>query len=382
MKQIAFFVGIAAVILYLVGYQQKTRKKIILFNATSRALYILQYLMLSAFEGAVLDIAGIISSLLAQKKNTPLIKKHLRLFIIAVNLFIVLLGLTTYKDIYSLLPIFGVLLHTSAFWITDEKRIRQVSLLGCPFWLIYNLISGAYGSVIGDALSIVSILIAMSRYDFKPTKNETKLLLIRHGESEANVKKVFAGHFDAPLVERGIKQADLAAIYIKNNYNPHKIYSSDLLRAYQTAERISKATGLKIIKEPQLREINAGDWEGKEFDKLADLFPDDFYVWNNDIGKTICTNGESVNGLGKRIISILEKIAKENEGKTVVVVTHATPVRVTQTILTTGSLEDMQKIPFVSNASLTEVIWKNGNLSLNKAGIDDYLCKLKTNSLA
>lgn len=172
MKQIAFVVGITAVIIYLLGYQQKTRKKIIIFNATSRALYILQYLLLSAFEGAVLDIAGIISSVLAEKKDKPMIKKHLKLFIIGVNLLIVLLGLTTYKNVYSLLPIIGVLLHTSAFWITDEKRIRQVSLLGCPFWLAYNFISGAYGSVIGDALSIFSLLIAMYRYDFKHKDKE------------------------------------------------------------------------------------------------------------------------------------------------------------------------------------------------------------------
>ena len=89
------------------------------------------------------------------------------MFFVVVNLLIVLLGLTTYKNIFSLFPILGVLLHTSAFWITDEKIIRRVSLLGCPFWLAYNLISGAYGSVIGDALSIFSLLIAMFKYDFK-----------------------------------------------------------------------------------------------------------------------------------------------------------------------------------------------------------------------
>lgn len=174
MKLIAFFVGITAVVIYLLGYQQKTRKKIILFNASSRALYIIQYLLLSAFEGAVLDIAGIISSVLAQKKDEPIIKKHLKAFIVGVNLLIVILGLTSYKNIYSLLPIVGVLLHTSAFWISDEKRIRQVSLLGCPFWLAYNLLSGAYGSVIGDALSICSLLIAMLRYDTKMGAKQTR----------------------------------------------------------------------------------------------------------------------------------------------------------------------------------------------------------------
>lgn len=66
---IAFVGGITAVTIYLLGYQQKTRKRIILFNATSRVLYILQYILLSAFEGAVLDTAGIISSVLAGKKD-------------------------------------------------------------------------------------------------------------------------------------------------------------------------------------------------------------------------------------------------------------------------------------------------------------------------
>ena len=121
----ALIIGIAAVILYFTGYLQKKRKNIILFNATSRVLYILQYILLGAFEGAVLDIAGILSSVLAQKKSSPFIKKHLKLFFIAANLIIIAMGLITYKNIYSLLPIIGVLLHTSAFWIDDEKRIRR-----------------------------------------------------------------------------------------------------------------------------------------------------------------------------------------------------------------------------------------------------------------
>ena len=172
MNKLAFVVGIAAVILYLLGYQQKKRNRIILFNATSRILYIIQYILLSAFEGAVLDVAGTISSFLAQKKNMPFIKKHTKLFVIGVNLLIVAMGLMLYKNIYSLLPIMGVLLHTSAFWLDDEKRIRQVSFLGSPFWLVYNFVSGAYGSCIGDLLSMVSIGIAMIRYDILPKRKE------------------------------------------------------------------------------------------------------------------------------------------------------------------------------------------------------------------
>lgn len=167
MNKLAFIVGLVAVTLYLLGYQQKKRNNIILFNATSRILYIIQYILLSAFEGAVLDVAGTISSFLAQKKNTTFIKKHTKWFVIGVNFLITAMGLMLYKNIYSLLPIIGVLLHTSAFWLDDEKRIRQVSFLGSPFWLVYNFVSGAYGSCIGDLLSMVSIGIAMFRYDIK-----------------------------------------------------------------------------------------------------------------------------------------------------------------------------------------------------------------------
>ena len=68
----------------------------------------------------------------------------------------------------DLLPVLGVLLHTGAFWMTDEKVIRRVSLLGSPFWFAYNFLSRAYGSAVGDLLTIGSIIVAMIKYkDFK-----------------------------------------------------------------------------------------------------------------------------------------------------------------------------------------------------------------------
>ena len=166
-NNLAFVIGIIAVTFYLLGYLQKKRKNIILFNVTSRILYIVQYIFLGAFEGAVLDVAGTVSSVVAQKKEVPFIKRHIKFAIVVVNLFIVAMGLVTYKNLYSILPIIGVLLHTGAFWIDNEKTIRRISFLGSPFWLAYNFICGAYGSCIGDILSMVSIAISMYRYDYK-----------------------------------------------------------------------------------------------------------------------------------------------------------------------------------------------------------------------
>lgn len=169
---VANAVGVAAVAVFVLSYQQKTRRGIVLCNAISRGLYVAQYLLLGAFEGAVLDILGILASVLAQRKDTPFIKKHLKSVVIGVNLLIVIAGLLLYKNVFSLLPMFGVLLHTGAFWLSDERRIRAVSFLGSPFWLVYNLVTHAYGSAVGDLLTMGSIGLAIYRYDIRKQRKE------------------------------------------------------------------------------------------------------------------------------------------------------------------------------------------------------------------
>jgi len=167
-------IGLLAVAMFLLSYQQKKRKNIILFNVISRCLYILQYLLLGAFAGAVLDILGALASVIAGKKHTPWIKKHLLFVILSVNAATVAAGLTiaiVNKSFLDLFSLAGVLLHTGAFWISSEKIIRRISLAGSPFWFIYNFMSRAYGSAVGDLLTMASILIAMFRHRKKEGEN-------------------------------------------------------------------------------------------------------------------------------------------------------------------------------------------------------------------
>ncbi len=171
-------IGLLAVATFLLSYQQKKRSNIIAFNVISRCLYILQYLLLGAFAGAVLDILGAISSVIASKKHTPFIKKHTTAILITINACIIIAGgiiafaNRSWLDLFS---IAGVLLHTSAFWINDEKIIRRVSLLGSPFWFVYNFLSRAYGSAVGDILTICSIVIAMIRHRNQNNENAKSL---------------------------------------------------------------------------------------------------------------------------------------------------------------------------------------------------------------
>lgn len=120
-----------------------------------------------AFAGAVLDVLGAVSSVVAGKKHAGFVKRHTKAVVICITACMVAAGGAiafvnkSWLDLFSLA---GVLLHTSAFWIDDERIIRRVSLAGSPFWFVYNLLSRAYGSAIGDILTICSILIAMIRY--------------------------------------------------------------------------------------------------------------------------------------------------------------------------------------------------------------------------
>ena len=167
---LAQITGVLAVLTFVFSYQFKRRIHIIIVNATSSVLYVLQYLMLGAFEGAMIDFISSVSTILAGKKDNKFIKKYLVLVIILLNLSFIISGLILYKNIFSLFPIVGAILQSSAFWITEERKIRLVSFLASPFWLVYNFVSQAYAPVIGSLMSLVSIGIAIIRYDILKSK--------------------------------------------------------------------------------------------------------------------------------------------------------------------------------------------------------------------
>lgn len=171
MYLMAQIIGILGVTTFLLSYQLKKRKNIIVVNALSSVLYVLQYIMLGAFEGAALDILAAISTVAAHNKDKGFIKRHTKLVITILTLSFCIAGMVFYKNIFSLCSVAGAILQNSAFWITKEKILRRVSFAASPFWLIYNLTSGAYGSAIGSALSIVSIGLAILRYDIVGQKD-------------------------------------------------------------------------------------------------------------------------------------------------------------------------------------------------------------------
>lgn len=206
----------------------------------------------------------------------------------------------------------------------------------------------------------------------------TRLLIVRHGQSMANVGEIFAGHYNVPLSPLGHEQAERTAAFLTAHYAVDRVYSSDLDRAMETAACTAKKLHLTVTPVPALREISAGEWEGKRFVDLVREYPTDYGKWLADIGNSACTGGESVGDVSARVTAALTKIAAENDGKTVLVATHALPVRVFQCFVQGVSADGMKDVPWVSNASVTEAVYDGGRFSLVAVGMDAHLAECKT----
>ena len=172
MKIASLIAGLSAVALYLLCFQLKSSKKIIACRLASSVLYVLQYLLLFAFVGAAMDAAAVVTNSIAYKKDSEIVQKFKIPILILTNLGIITVGLLLYQNIFSLLPIAGVLFESASNWMKNEKRLRIVSLFAVPCWLVYNVISKAYGSVIGSVLAFISIITALIRYS-KSNKGNT-----------------------------------------------------------------------------------------------------------------------------------------------------------------------------------------------------------------
>lgn len=160
-------IGFAAVGLYLLSYQLKKRRQIVWTTCISNALYVLQYILLGAFSGAIMDALSTVSSFFAAKKNSPSLKRYAKWIALSNMLVITVAGLAiaiVQKDPIELIPIAGALLQTGGLWCNDEQTIRKFGLCSAPFWLIYNYISQAYGAALGSVLAIISVVTSMIRY--------------------------------------------------------------------------------------------------------------------------------------------------------------------------------------------------------------------------
>ena len=144
-----------------------------------------------------------------------------------------------------------------------------------------------------------------------------KLTLIRHGKTEGNIKGLYYGKTDLPLLGEGMEALE----ELKRNYNypqAKKYYTSGMLRTEQTFRILYGETQHEVL--PDLREIDLGDFEMRSYEQLKD--DPDFQIWiTGDNEANICPNGESGNAVTERALAALEPIIAA--GKDAVIITHS-----------------------------------------------------------
>jgi 2,3-bisphosphoglycerate-dependent phosphoglycerate mutase len=151
--------------------------------------------------------------------------------------------------------------------------------------------------------------------------DSTRILLVRHGETDWNASGRIQGHSDTPLNVAGRQQAQRAA----QRLTPEPVralYSSDLARAFETATIIGEPLGLTVVTSPRLRERQYGAWEGLTAAEIRARYPEQFTMWRARSTDFAPPQGETIRQLLTRALAELQTIARRHLNEMVVVVTH------------------------------------------------------------
>ena len=196
---------------------------------------------------------------------------------------------------------------------------------------------------------------------------KTELILIRHGETEWNSQLRMQGHSNSNLSPAGLLQIGALGQWMKNVSFDH-IYSSDSLRARQTAEAIIKYSGHTLNLDQRLREKNLGIFEGLTTEEAREHNPEIFRLFKTEGSQYVIDEGESTQQLLDRTLEAIEVIRQRHHQKRVLVVTHGGVVRVL--MKHTLGLDIGAPTRFlIQNTGLFRLIWEDKWMVAQMGGI-------------
>ena len=171
-----------------------------------------------------------------------------------------------------------------------------------------------------------------------------RLWLVRHGATLWNSEQRFCGHSDVPLSEEGLAQAHWLARYLQGQHIS-TLYTSDLLRARQTAEMIATPS-IQIEVSSAWREIAFGAWEGLTYEQITQQFPSHLEFFSHPLSASP-PDGESLQALMQRVQAAfleLARVASTPEEGDIVLVSHGGPLRVLLSMVLAMPLEQQWRL--------------------------------------
>ncbi|WP_434513651.1 histidine phosphatase family protein [Dechloromonas sp. ARDL1] len=204
-----------------------------------------------------------------------------------------------------------------------------------------------------------------------PTNRVTRICLVRHGETEWNAERRIQGHIDIGLNETGRRQAVAAGRWLKRA-GIVALYSSDLKRAWTTAESIGAEIGLLPKAVPEMRERRYGVFEGLTYDEARARYPDGYGAFEGRNAEYAFENGESLKAMFARVTDKLKAIAAGHPGQNVAVVLHGGVLDVINRFVRGNPLE-MPRDFLIPNAGINWVSVADGVWHLDAWGETGHL---------
>ena len=208
---------------------------------------------------------------------------------------------------------------------------------------------------------------------------KTEIILIRHGETVWNSQQRMQGHSNSDLSSVGQAQIQALGQWMKIVPFDH-IYSSDSLRAKQTAEAITQFSGHDLKIDIRLREKNLGVFEGLTSEEARERHPEVFRLFKTAGSKYVIDEGESTKQLQDRALEIVDEIRIKHPEESVLLVTHCGFIRVVMKHSLGLSLETPTRF-LIRNTGVFRLVWEDKWIVSQMGGVS-HLEKMKESVLS
>jgi ribonuclease H / adenosylcobalamin/alpha-ribazole phosphatase len=188
-----------------------------------------------------------------------------------------------------------------------------------------------------------------------PTADPTTTVLLRHGDTRLSPEHRFSGRRDLPLSASGLRQAKAAACHLAAGAPIDTVVSSPLRRAVATARIAADELGLTVVTDDDLRETDFGDWDGFTLAEIQQRWPAAAAAWRQD-PEQAPPGGESFADTARRVNRACDRLLRDHDGKTVLIVSHITPIKILLCRALSVPLGTLYRL-YLGSASINEIQW-------------------------
>jgi 2,3-bisphosphoglycerate-dependent phosphoglycerate mutase len=191
----------------------------------------------------------------------------------------------------------------------------------------------------------------------------TRIIAIRHGETPWKVDTRIQGQRDIPLNDTGRWQAERLARALAAHEPIDMVYTSDLLRAWETARAVSESTGAPMVADEGLRERGFGVFQGKTFAEIEATLPEESLLWRKRDPFWAPEGGESLTAMRRRVVETLHTLASRHTGEQIVLVAHGGVMDLLYRAATGQELQAPRTWQ-LGNTAINRLLWTPAGLSL------------------